>query len=159
MADAKFYYRVEHPQANKPNHIGVCAVMINCKGEILLERRADSGKWGLIGGGLNIDETLDECLAREVFEETGLRIANAQRYRIYDDPSRIIEYPDGNILRIITQCYIVRINGDCNIRLSEESTQLKFFAINELSQVDIVATHKHIIEDFISDTAEKSITI
>lgn len=159
MADAKFYYRVEHPRPNKPNHIGVCAVMINCKGEILLERRADSGKWGLIGGGLNIDETLDECLKREVFEETGLRIANAQRYRIYDDPSRIVEYPDGNILRIITLCYIVRINDDCNIRLSEESTQLKFFTINELLQVDIVATHKHIIEDFISDTATKSITV
>lgn len=159
MSEAKFYYGVEHPKANKPNHIGVCAIMINSKGEILMERRADCGEWGLIGGGLKIDETLDECLKREVFEETGLRIINAQRYRIYDDPSRIVEYPDGNILRIITLCYIVYLKGNSNLRLSEESTELKLFTSDELRQANIVATHKHIIDDFISDTAEKSIPL
>ena len=29
---------------------GVCALVLNDKGEILLQRRADSGRWGLPGG-------------------------------------------------------------------------------------------------------------
>jgi 8-oxo-dGTP pyrophosphatase MutT (NUDIX family) len=58
--------------------IGVHGV-IEDRGKILVLKRAPSlnyrpGAWDLPGGHLAADETFEECLAREVAEETGLTI-------------------------------------------------------------------------------------
>ena len=53
----------------------VGALVRNVQNEILLVRRArDPGKglWGLPGGFVDRDETVESALAREVFEETRL---------------------------------------------------------------------------------------
>lgn len=127
---AKFYYQDKNaPKPNKPNHIGVTAILIN-DGKILFEKRSDCARWSLIGGGLNINETLQECFAREVFEETGLEV-QAENFAIYDDPSRIVEYPDGNVLRIITAVFVKDIDIDEKaLRVSRESIELRFFSFD-----------------------------
>ena len=43
-------------------------------GKILLQRRADNGKWGLVGGLLELDETYEQAALREIREETGLAV-------------------------------------------------------------------------------------
>ncbi len=148
---AKFYYQDKNaPKPNKPNHIGVTAILIN-DGKILFEKRSDCARWSLIGGGLNINETLQECFAREVFEETGLEV-QAENFAIYDDPSRIVEYPDGNVLRIITAVFVKDIDIDEKaLRVSRESIELRFFSFDEIKTVDIVETHRHIVEDFLDE--------
>ena len=42
-------------------------------GKILLFKQTD-GNYDFPGGGVNIDETIDEALTREVWEETGFKI-------------------------------------------------------------------------------------
>jgi 8-oxo-dGTP pyrophosphatase MutT (NUDIX family) len=59
--------------------IGVHAV-IEEQGKILVLRRAATmvyqpGKWDLPGGHMAADETFEQCLLREVAEETGLNVA------------------------------------------------------------------------------------
>ncbi len=52
-----------------------CVLMY--KGKILLGHRKiapDSGKWGLIGGRVNMGETTEEAVVRKVKEELGLHI-------------------------------------------------------------------------------------
>ena len=147
---AKFYFRNQNaPKPNKPNHIGMAAILIN-KGKILLERRSDCARWSLIGGGLKVDETLKECFSREIKEETGLELQAPDSFIIYDDPTRIAEYPDGNVLRIITALFIKAVDIDEEkLIVSQESMELKFFDIDELELLDIVETHKHIVNDFL----------
>ncbi len=36
----------------------------------------DAGKWNGVGGKLEVDETPEECVKREVYEETGLRVSS-----------------------------------------------------------------------------------
>ena len=57
-------------------------LILNCAGavivrddRILLQRRTDNGKWGLIGGLLEMNETYEEAALREIREETGLEVA------------------------------------------------------------------------------------
>jgi 8-oxo-dGTP diphosphatase len=65
--------RREYPEAPI---IGVGAVVID-GGKVLLVRRGHEplkGEWSLPGGALELGETLQEGLVREVLEETGLTV-------------------------------------------------------------------------------------
>ncbi|MDE5910942.1 MAG: NUDIX domain-containing protein [Clostridia bacterium] len=147
---AKFYYQDKNaPKPNKPNHIGVTAILIN-DGRILFEKRSDCARWSLIGGGLKVNETLKECFSREIVEETGLELQAPSSFAIYDDPSRIVAYPDGNVLRIITAVFVKDINIDeVELRASNESFELRFFDFDDIKSLDIVETHRHIVNDFL----------
>ncbi|MDE7201402.1 MAG: NUDIX domain-containing protein [Lachnospiraceae bacterium] len=76
-------------------------------GQVLLESRKDSNRWAFIGGGLFLNETLLECVKRETFEETGIILSDEdiKFCKLYDDPSIIIAYPDGNVIRSIMALY------------------------------------------------------
>lgn len=59
----------------------VGGLIVNEKGELLLVRRArdpGKGKWGLPGGFVDRGETIEQALAREVAEETKLRLASTE---------------------------------------------------------------------------------
>lgn len=150
MKNTQFYYKnVLAPKPNKPNHIGV-SVIIQYDNKILLEHRVDSNRWAIIGGALNIDEDLVSCAIREVYEETGLSLDKNQLrfYKIYDDPSRIAHYPDGNVLRVITVVYYIRLLNCPILITSLESKELKFFSKDEIMHIKIAETHITIIQEY-----------
>lgn len=154
MGEAKFYYRdVNAPKPNKPIHIGTCAI-ITYNGKVLLEKRTDSNRWALIGGGLKTDEGLEQCIIREVNEETGVTVQEESLcfMKVYSDPSRIAQYPDGNILRIITFVYLIKLDKNYELIYSEESQELKYFDYEELEELNIAETHRHIIDDFLLES-------
>lgn len=154
MAKAKFYVQDAHaPRPNRPNHVGM-AIFLHKDRKVLLEYRADSDFWCLIGGALEIDESLTDGILREVREETGLLLEKeALRFlRIYDDPSRIIAYPDGAIVRSITVCYEYALEQFPPLTCSEESRMLRFFAKEELQGLPIAKTHVQLLEDFYGES-------
>lgn len=152
MKQARFYYRdANAPKPNRPNHIGTC-ILIEYEEKILLEHRGDSDTWALIGGGLKHDEKLVEGAIREAFEETGIQLQEreVEFYGIYDDPSRIASYPDGNVVRIITVAYRANLAKMSELICSEESRELKFVSKKELQGMTIAATHIPIVEDYMN---------
>lgn len=153
MEQAKFYYRDKNaPKPNRPNHIGT-SVIIEYDGRILMEHRRDSETWAVIGGGLWIDESLMECAMREVMEETGIELncESLSFFKIYDDPSRIASYPDGNILRVITAVYKVKLMDEPELKCSSESKELRFFSKAELACLRVADTHIPIIQDWLGE--------
>jgi ADP-ribose pyrophosphatase YjhB (NUDIX family) len=158
METAKFYYQNPNaPLPNKPNHIGIAALII-LGNSILMEYRKDCNRWSLIGGALEINESLIDCLKREVKEETSLDISSYELFGIFSDPSRIIKYPDGNIIRSITIAYIVKVDEVDKIRVSDESHFLKFLEKDVLDKIDVVETHKHILNSYIKWDQRQVIT-
>ncbi len=150
MGSAEFYYRDAHaPEPNRPNHIGA-AILIFYEGKVLLESRTDSERWAFVGGGLYLHETLMECIIRETYEETGLllRDADIQFCALFDDPSIIIKYPDGNIIRSITAVYKTVLKELPELRCSAESKELRFFSAGELRDIKLVETHIPLEEYF-----------
>ena len=89
----------EHtPKTTMPAHLGANCIFL-WQDKLLLEKRTDSDIWGLVGGGCKKTETGRDAIAREVYEELGLRIPKDrfQKLDVYDDPGRIAAYRDGSI--------------------------------------------------------------
>jgi 8-oxo-dGTP pyrophosphatase MutT (NUDIX family) len=150
MRKATFYYKqLNAPVPNKPNHIG-STILIKYDGKVLLESRKDSDRWAFIGGGLFLNETLLECVKRETLEETGIILSDEdiKFCKLYDDPSIIIAYPDGNVIRSIMALYTTTLKKMPDLKCSEESTELKFFSREELKEIKIVETHTPILADY-----------
>jgi 8-oxo-dGTP diphosphatase len=51
----------------------------------------ESGKWALVGGFMERNETIMETAKREAMEETGWEVDNLQLFRIIDNPNRPAE--------------------------------------------------------------------
>lgn len=153
MKEAQFFYcDANAPKPNRPNHIGA-SILIEYDNQLLLERRVDSKRWAVIGGGLKIDESLIECVIRETFEETSIQLNESmvKIYKIYDDPSIIISYPDGNIVRSIMVVYKVHLKNKPKLICSTESKELRFFNKEELKSVKIAETHIPILQDYLME--------
>ena len=160
MGPATFYYKNSNaPKPNKPNHIGA-TILINYDGKVLLESRKDSERWAFIGGGLFLNETLLECVKRETFEETGIILSDEdiEFCKLYDDPSIIIAYPDGNIIRSMMALYEVTLKKMPDLRCSEESVELRFFSKEELKNIKIVETHTPILEDYFAECTNPNLS-
>jgi 8-oxo-dGTP pyrophosphatase MutT (NUDIX family) len=150
MPSAKFFY--QDPQAPKPNRplsVGIIA-LIRREGSLLLERRSDSGRWGLIGGSVEIDESLDQALRREVYEETGLTVSSYRLAGTSSDPSIIVQYPDGSVVRVLALVYEAEVEDFSSMRCSEESTELRLCTREELRTLDIIETSRPVIDRYLA---------
>ncbi len=153
MAIVKFYRNDSNaPKTTMPAHLGVNAIII-WDDKLLLERRRDSGTWGLVGGGVKRKETEIQAISREIYEELGLRIPK-ERFRklaVYGEPGRIAAFRDGSVWRMVIVVYALQLEKEPVLKISAESKELRFFSREELKNLEIVVTHSDIVEEqFIS---------
>ncbi|KOS26775.1 phosphohydrolase [Bacillus anthracis] len=88
--------------------VGSAVIILNDNHEVLLQLRTDFNRWGIIGGALEYNETLEEAFIREVYEETGLIIKNPELFRTYSGPDFFQIYPNSSTR--CTRClYLPRI--------------------------------------------------
>ena len=79
-----------HHQPSRPI-LSVAAVVLDDTGRVVLVRRGkapDAGEWSIPGGAVEIGESLETALRREVREETGLEIAVGPFLEIYERVER-----------------------------------------------------------------------
>ena len=136
------------PRTTMPARLGANAI-ITCKGKLLLEKRRDSNVWGLVGGGVKKNETELQAIAREVYEELGIRIPKERfcKLKVYGEPGRIAAYQDGSIWRMVIVVYGLDLNEEPEMVISHESNDLRFFSKEELKNIEIVVTHSDIVEE------------
>lgn len=151
MSIVKFYRGdpKDAPKTTMGAHLGANAI-ITCDGKLLLEKRRDSDVWGLIGGGVKDHETEVQAMAREVYEELGLRIPK-ERFRklaVYGEPGRIAAYCDGSVWRMVIVVFALELEKESELRISAESRELRFFTKEELQDIEVVITHSDIVDDW-----------
>jgi ADP-ribose pyrophosphatase YjhB (NUDIX family) len=144
-----FYRNPDAPKPNLPDSLGVVA-FIERDNALLLEARRDDGRWGLIGGRVECDESLGDAVIREVAEETALTVTGYTLFGTFSDPSRIIQYPDGSVMRFVSLVYRVAVADFATLRRSHESRELRFFTRDELAALEVVETHRHIVDHYLS---------
>ena len=112
---------------------GEAAIIINEKGQILLQRRSDRNKWGLPGGCQELGERFQDTIIREIKEETNLYVneEDLELIDIVSGPSRRDDYPNGDVVINNTALYLVK-NYSGKLKWDSESKYMKFFNLDNL---------------------------
>lgn len=136
------------PKTTMPARLGANAIL-TWNGKLLLEKRRDSDIWGLIGGGCKKTETGRQAIAREAWEELGVRISEDkfEKLAVYDNPGRIAAFKDGSIWRMVIVVYGYEFSEEPTLRISAESKDLRFFTKEELTNIEIAVTHADIVKE------------
>ena len=108
--------------------------------EILLVRRPSDkrlfpGYWSFPGGKLEEGETLEDCVIREVEEETGLSFKPEEKYNF-------TEYVFENTHNI-SHLYVGSYTGDMLVESS-----VGWFSYAELERIEIAFNYKEVIDYF-----------
>ena len=76
--------------------VGVGAVIVHEGRVLLVKRRYEplAGRWSLPGGAVEVGETLEACLVREMAEETGLEVGVGPVIEVFD---RITHDEEGRV--------------------------------------------------------------
>ena len=77
------------PEASRI-HAGVVVALFH-QNKVLLDCRRDGG-WGLIGGAMEVGESVVNCGKREVMEETGLEVSNLKIVGIFSLETSVRNY-------------------------------------------------------------------
>ena len=96
----------------------VGGLVTNEQGELLLVRRArepGKGKWGLPGGFVDRNETIEQALSREVLEETNLCVKDASYLTSFPN---LYEYA-GAVSPVIDLFYVCEVVDRGAIRLAD----------------------------------------
>jgi 8-oxo-dGTP pyrophosphatase MutT (NUDIX family) len=147
--------RVEYwhdPAAPAPNSlVPACGVLaVNDAGEILLQRRRDTGQWAIPMGKQEIGETIRECAIRETREETGVQVELTGLIGIYSDPAHIVAYTDGEI----RQEYEVTLLGrpvSGTPTANPEASDVRWIHPHDLDALDIHPTMRRQINHYLTD--------
>lgn len=114
---------------------GAAAIIVNDKGQILLQSRADRDKWGLPGGCQELGERFQDTIIREIKEETNLDVKeeDLELIDIVSGSTRRNDYPNGDVVINNTALYCIKkYSGE--LKWDSESKNMKFFDIENLPE-------------------------
>jgi ADP-ribose pyrophosphatase YjhB (NUDIX family) len=107
-----------------PRHsVSVSGVVVRDDGRILVIQRRDNGRWEPPGGVLELAETFDEGVRREVVEEAGVQVEVEQLAGVYKNIAR-------GIVALVFRCHPVA--GEPTA--TDESRRVAWFSPDEVRQ-------------------------
>ncbi|MBQ6412383.1 MAG: NUDIX domain-containing protein [Ruminococcus sp.] len=134
-----------------------CAASIICideQGRILLGKRSDNKMWGYSGGAVEIDERVEDCAKRELYEEMGLTAEELEFFYVNSGPEAHYIYPNGDEVSNFEIIYICRKWHGEPKSLDGEMEELRFFSRNEINLSEISPPIRQVVAAYIQKANE-----
>ena len=113
--------------------VGCGAIIVDQFERILLQRRTDLDIWGIPGGILELGETFEETVRREVREETNLTIQSVNLFGIYSGKNSFAQY--GNEDKVFSVQIIFYVEDyEGNLQSNNESREIVFLHKDEIPE-------------------------
>lgn len=127
--------------------LNVATAIIKKNNKILIQKRSDNGLFSLPGGCMELDETLEECVVREVKEETNLDVIPKRLVGIYHNFN--MKWINGDLAHCVNFVYECEIlSGE--LKKDFESLDMSFIDIDKLPKM-----HTNDLEEALKDYKEE----
>ncbi len=125
------HQKIIHPAAR--------IIIENDLGQILFIKRLDNGKIGIPAGAFEENETIEECIIREVKEEVGLEIVGLELIGVSSNPNNeIVTYPNGDVIQYFTcEFYSNKFEGKINVD-NEEVKSARFSNFEKYKELPMI---------------------
>ncbi|MFF7768750.1 NUDIX domain-containing protein [Streptomyces massasporeus] len=113
---------------------GVTALVFDDAGRVLLNRRADTGRWSVLGGIPDPGEQPAACAVREVYEETAVRCV-AERV-VLVQALQPVTYENGDTCQYMDITFRCRaVGGEAKVN-DDESLDVAWFDVDALPDLN-----------------------
>ena len=124
-----------------PKHsVSVAGVVIREDGRVLAIQRADNGTWEPPGGVLELTETFEDGVRREVYEETGIKVTVDRLTGVYKNMTR----------GVVALVFLCRPEGG-HEQLSDETAAIDWLTPDQvksnMGEVYAVRVHDALCDD------------
>jgi mutator protein MutT len=121
--------------------VGVGAIIIR-EGEVLLEKRKNEpgkGKWSVPGGLVELGESVEQTVTREVKEETGLEVEKPEHIDVVDN---IIRDESGRVkYHFVIIDYFMKLKGG-TLKAASDAEELKWVPLSDVEKYDLTKTFR-----------------
>ena len=125
--------------------VGVGTIII-CNGKLLLEKRKNEpgkGKWSVPGGLVDLGESVEQTVIREVKEETGLEVEKPEHIDVVDN---IIRDENGRVkYHFVIIDYFMRLKGG-TLKAASDAEELKWVSLNDVEKYDLTKTFREFFQ-------------
>jgi 8-oxo-dGTP diphosphatase len=123
--------------------VGIGAVIINKDGKILLMKRGEKsqnekGKWSVPGGALEFGETPQQCIVREVKEETNLIVKPIKQLEPFN---HFISLEKQHWIALGFICKVIK--GQLKNLEPNQTDDIRWFSIYEAQKLPLTLTAKN----------------
>jgi 8-oxo-dGTP diphosphatase len=120
--------------------VSVTGIVIRGDGRVLAIKRSDDGRWVPPGGVLELGETPQDGVAREVYEETGVRIRPIRLSGVYKNMR----------LGVVSLAFVCEVTGG-EEHTSSEATRVAWLSPSEVVSAMPQARAVRVTDAFRSD--------
>lgn len=124
--------------AATPKHsVSVAGIVVRDDGRVLVIKRDDNGHWEAPGGVLELDESFEAGVQREVFEETGLAVTVERLTGVYKNLTH-------GIVALVYRC---RPAGG-EPHATEEAREIRWMTKEEVQRAMVPAFGVRVLDAF-----------
>lgn len=112
---------------------------------VVVVKRKDNLKYATIGGFVEIGESVESCVERELREETGLQLApgTSRLFGIYSDPRRDTRR------HTVSAVFIAQAVSLSGLRAGDDAKQAEAIPVEKLLSLEYAFDHRVIISDYL----------
>jgi mutator protein MutT len=127
---------------NRPHSVSVAGIVVNDEGHVLVIRRRDNNHWEPPGGILELDETFEEGVRREVHEETGVWVTVERLTGVYKNMTR-------GIVALVFRC----VPKSGNVTTTDESRDVRWMDVDDVREAMSPAYAVRVMDALVNEPA------
>jgi 8-oxo-dGTP diphosphatase len=127
--------------------LAIDLIILSGTDHIWLVRRKDTNQLAVMGGFVDVGESVEDAVKRELREETGLVLpATPKLLGIYSDPRR------DNRRHSASAAFVIQLDGSERPVASDDVREVERLPLSEIGRKDFFSDHKTIINDYLKKT-------
>lgn len=123
--------------------LAIDLVILSGSDHVWLVRRKDTNQLATMGGFIQVGETVESAVKREIKEEMGIDLVEPPLlFGVYSDPRR------DNRRHTVSITYAVRLNENARPVAADDVKEVKRIPLQDIEKYSFFADHKTILTDF-----------